>query len=286
MSDDSNHSDRYQSVSSAEECSSVRITALQTDIIWEEKQANLRLLHERLKNLCGKTEIVVLPETFSTGFSMNARQLAEGAEEETVTTLLRWAKEYQLALAGSYIACENRTSWAKETPIYTNRAFFLTPQGEVHYYDKRHLFRMGGERTNFTPGTNRPVITYRGWKILLQICYDLRFPVWSRNVNNEYDLLIYVANWPASRRRVWDVLLQARALENQCYLCGVNRIGNDGNGLAHNGGSVIYSPKGELLGSVPDNTDGDCTVTLEKEQLIRFRERFPVWMDADTFTVT
>lgn len=261
----------------------LRVSILQTDIAWENKQDNLRRLREKLETLRGATEIVVLPETFSTGFSMNSTQLAEPVTGITLTTLRQWAAEYHTAIAGSYIACEES---AATGTAYYNRAFFLTPEGDAYYYDKRHLFRMGSETEHFTAGKDRPLISYRGWNILLLVCYDLRFPVWSRNVRNEYDLLIYVANWPASRRKVWDVLLQARALENLSYVCGVNRIGMDGNRLPHNGGSVIYSPKGEVLASIPDNEERAATATLELSSLKEFRTKFPAWKDADSFTIS
>ena len=184
----------------------MRISILQTDIVWENKQENLRRLREKLETLRGTTEIVVLPETFSTGFSMDTASLAEPTTGETIATLRQWSEEYRLALAGSYIACETASEGRK--PSYYNRAFFLTPEGNTYYYDKRHLFRMGHETEHFTSGNRRPIIRYRGWNILLLVCYDLRFPVWSRNTSNEYDLLIYVANWPIPRRKVWDILLQ------------------------------------------------------------------------------
>lgn len=262
----------------------MRISILQTDIVWEDKQENLRRLREKLDALRGTTEIVVLPETFSTGFSMDTEHLAEPVTGETITILRRWAGEYQLAIAGSYIACE--ASSYEDRPSYYNRAFFLTPEGDAYYYDKHHLFRMGHEVEHFTPGNQRPIISYRGWNILLLVCYDLRFPVWSRNIDNEYDLLIYVANWPVPRRKVWDVLLQARALENICYVCGVNRVGTDNHKLRHSGGSVIYSPKGELLATVPDNEEGAATAALELTSLTDFRQKFPAWKDADHFTIS
>ncbi len=258
----------------------LRASILQTDIAWEDTHANLSRLREKLETLRGATEIAILPETFSTGFSMDAHRLAEPSEGETLSTLRKWAAEYGIALAGSYIAAEPGSG----THCH-NRAFFLTPEGEAHFYDKRHLFRMGEENEHFTPGHQRTVFHYRGWNILLLVCYDLRFPVWSRNVANEYDLLVYMANWPAPRRRVWDVLLQARALENMCYVCGVNRTGTDGNGLAHNGGSVILSPKGTVMASIPDGQEGIATSTLDLESLRQFRAKFPVWKDADHFTL-
>lgn len=262
----------------------MRITLLQTDIIWEDKQQNLRLLREKLNKLRGETEIVVLPETFSTGFSMDAPRLAEPLSGETLSTLRQWAAEFQFAIAGSYIACDPAAS-AHSLPSCHNRAFFITPEGETYYYDKRHLFRMGGETEHFQAGDRRPIFSYHGWNILLQVCYDLRFPVWSRNVNNEYDLLIYVANWPTPRRHVWDILLQARALENICYVCGVNRVGMDGNQLPYSGGSVIYSPKGDAMVRVPDHEEGAATATLDLDALKAFRQKFPAWKDADHFQI-
>lgn len=183
--------------------------------------------------------------------------------------------DFQLALCGSFI-CSERSN-------YYNRAFFITPEGEEFYYDKRHLFRMGNEAEYFSSGNNKLIISYRGWNICLLVCYDLRFPVWSRNVNNEYDLLIYMASWPQARRLAWDTLLCARALENMCYVCGVNRIGVDGNKLIYNGGSVVFSAKGEVLASVPDGEEGIETVSLSLISLQQLRDKFPVWKDADAF---
>lgn len=263
--------------------SPLRVSILQTDITWENKQENLRRLREKLEKLRGETEIAVLPETFSTGFSMNADRLAEPADGPTLSTLRRWAAEFDMAIAGSYIACDAAPDSTGQPMPCHNRGFFLTPEGESWYYDKHHLFRMGNERAHFQAGNHRLLLHYRGWNILLLICYDLRFPVWSRNVDNEYDLLVYVANWPASRRNVWDTLLRARALENQAYVCGVNRIGCDAHQLRHNGGSIIYSPKGEVLAQVNDDEEGTATASLDLSALHEFRTRFPAWKDADPF---
>ncbi len=233
------------------------------------------MLREKLHALRGTTEIVVLPEMFSTGFTMKSRELAEPVSGITVRILKELAADFQLALCGSFI-CSERSN-------YYNRAFFITPEGEEFYYDKRHLFRMGNEAEYFSAGNNKLIISYRGWNICLLVCYDLRFPVWSRNVNNEYDLLIYMASWPQARRLAWDTLLCARALENMCYVCGVNRIGVDGNKLIYNGGSVVFSPKGEPLASVPDGEEGIETVSLSLISLQQLRDKFPVWKDADAF---
>ncbi len=261
----------------------MRISIVQTDIVWENRQENLRRLREKLETLRGATEIVVLPETFSTGFSMHTTRLAEPVTGETITALRQWSNEFRFAIAGSYIASEEGSPGQPDS--YRNRAFFLTPEGEAYYYDKRHLFRMGKEADYFDAGDRRLIISYRGWNILLLVCYDLRFPVWSRNVNNEYDLAIYVANWPAPRRKVWDMLLQARAVENMSYVCGVNRIGSDNRGLPHDGGSAIYSPKGEHMAGIPDNEEGIATTLLDLDNLREFRDKFPVWKDADSFKI-
>ena len=254
---------------------SLKISIVQTDIAWENKQENLRMLREKLHALRGTTEIVVLPEMFSTGFTMKSREFAEPVSGITVRILKELAADFQLALCGSFI-CSERSN-------YYNRAFFITPEGEEFYYDKRHLFRMGNEAEYFSAGNNKLIISYRGWNICLLVCYDLRFPVWSRNVNNEYDLLIYMASWPQARRLAWDTLLCARALENMCYVCGVNRIGVDGNKLIYNGGSVVFSAKGEVLASVPDGEEGIETVSLSLISLQQLRDKFPVWKDADAF---
>ena len=253
----------------------LKISIVQTDIAWENKQENLRMLREKLHALRGTTEIVVLPEMFSTGFTMKSREFAEPVSGITVRILKELAADFQLALCGSFI-CSERSN-------YYNRAFFITPEGEEFYYDKRHLFRMGNEAEYFSSGNNKLIISYRGWNICLLVCYDLRFPVWSRNVNNEYDLLIYVASWPQARRLAWDTLLCARALDNMCYVCGVNRIGVNGNKLIYNGGSVVFSAKGEVLASVPDGEEGIETVSLSLISLQQLRDKFSMWKDADAF---
>jgi omega-amidase len=179
------------------------------------------------------------------------------------------------ALVGSF-NCE-------EQGKYFNRAFFVTPSHLCYFYDKRHLFRMGEEADHFSAGSKQLIIPYKGFNIALLVCYDLRFPVWSRNRDNGYDVLVYVANWPASRRKVWDTLLRARALENMSYVIGVNRVGTDGYKLPYDGGSIVISAKGETLASVADNTEGTATVSIDTESLIHFRNKFPVWKDADAF---
>ena len=254
----------------------MKIAIIQNDIVWGNPAANREHVAEILAD-CEQVDLLVLPEMFSTGFCTQPEGVAEPADNLTLLQMKEWAAQYDCAVAGS-VAVEDGGR-------YYNRFYFVKPNGETTCYDKHHLFRMGNETKYFSPGKNRPIIHYHGWNILLLICYDLRFPVWSRNRNNEYDMVVYVANWPAARRRVWDVMLQTRAMENSSYLCGVNRIGMDGNNLFYNGGSAIYSPKGELLANVADNVDGVATATLSLNELKSFREKFPVWKDADSFTL-
>ncbi|MFA6873071.1 MAG: nitrilase-related carbon-nitrogen hydrolase, partial [Bacteroidaceae bacterium] len=197
---------------------------------------------------------------------------AESLEGETISQLTAFAKQFEVAIVGSFIC--------KDDECYYNRAFFITPQ-ESYYYDKRHLFRMGGEAQSFSSGNERVIVTYKQWHIMLLVCYDLRFPIWSRNRGCEYDLCIYVANWPASRIHVWDALLLARALENQTYICGVNRVGIDGNGIPYNGHSKLIDARGEKLLQLPDEKTCVEVVVIDKEPLLHFREKFSVWMDAD-----
>lgn len=256
---------------------SLRVSLIQTDIVWEDKKQNLENIERKIAGLKGLTDLVVLPEMFSTGFSMNSQNLAEEVNGYTVSFLKKWAKEYDLALCGSFIA--------KDNDQFFNRGFFISPEKEL-YYDKKHLFRMGNERSAFSEGGEKFIVEHKGVNICLLICYDLRFPVWSRNVSNAYDLLIYVASWPDSRAKVWDALLKARALENQSYVCGVNRVGTDGFGLNYKGGSVLIDAKGDILSSLKDYEEGVETIAISKKMLDDFRNKFPVWMDADKFQIT
>lgn len=252
----------------------LRISLVQYDIAWENKQKNLDHIHTTVSNLEGKTDVIILPEMCTTGFSMNSHNLAEPLDGSTITALKQWAMQYDVAICGSYIAKENAVSY--------NRGFFITPDKEF-YYDKRHLFRMGSEPQSFSAGDKRLIFEHKGFNICLLICYDLRFPVWARNVNNEYDLLIYTANWPGSRAKVWNALLMARALENMAYVCGVNRIGEDGNGLKHEGESKLLDAKGDELVSLGQDLEMVRTVCISKLELEQFRAKFPVWKDADRF---
>ena len=256
----------------------LRISLVQADIAWEDKSLNLKNYGNLLSNLSGKTDLAVLPEMFSTGFSMQCHPLAETNEGKTISEVKTWAVSFEMAIAGSFLAKDESGN------IY-NRGFFITPEGTSYFYDKRHLFRMGNEHDCFVAGRKQLIIPYKGWNIQLIICYDLRFPVWSRNVDNAYDLLICAANWPEVRNSVWETLLKARALENQAFVCGVNRIGEDGNQLKHHGNSMLISPKGEVLSKKALNKQAVNTYTINKEELEHFREKFPAWKDADKFNL-
>ncbi|MBK7434231.1 MAG: amidohydrolase [Chitinophagaceae bacterium] len=256
------------------------ISLIQTNIFWEEKATNLRLLEEKIGRIEQKTEIVVLPEMFSTGFSMNAAALAENMEGETVQWMKRVSRENGVVLTGSLII--------EEEGRYYNRLIWMLPNGQSGHYDKRHLFAYGGEDSHYSPGNKRLIASVKGWKINLLVCYDLRFPVWARQQSAggepEYDVLIYVANWPERRSHAWKTLLCARAIENQSYVVGVNRVGNDGNNIYHSGNSLVIDPLGQVLYHMADEEDV-FTITLQKEMLQETREKFPFLKDADGFKI-
>jgi predicted amidohydrolase len=256
----------------------LRISFIQSTIAWEDKRQNLTRYGNLLKTVAGKTDLVALPEMFSTGFSMKAKNLAEDNDGFTIRTIRSWSGEYGFAVCGSFLANDSSGR------IY-NRGFFVTPQGNTCFYDKRHLFRMGEENEQFTAGEQMLIIPYQTWNIRLIICYDLRFPVWNRNRNNEYDLLICPANWPEARSNVWETLLKARAMENQSYVCGINRIGEDGMKIAHRGNSCLIDFKGQTIAEAPANTESLITCELDKIALDAFRQKFPVWKDADSFEI-
>lgn len=255
----------------------LRISMVQSHIIWEDRDENIGYYGELLRRVAGKTDIAILPETFTTGFSMHVEKMADTMDGPTIPAVKEWARKYKLAIVGSFIV--------KEEDRYFNRAFFITPEGDASFYDKRHLFRMAHEDQYFTSGNARTIVPYKGWNICLQVCYDLRFPVWSRNVDNEYDLVIYVANWPEARKKAWKSLLQARAIENMAYACGVNRVGVDGNDFTFRGDSMVFSPKGKKLADAGKREEVIRTCTLNRTELEEFRTKFPAWKDADLFTL-
>jgi len=268
--------------------STLTITIVQTQLSWENKEDNLRLLSEKIMGINQKTEIIILPEMFSTGFSMNPGILAEKMDGPTVDWMKKIAGEKKIILAGSIIIKEDEESGSR----YYNRLIWMLPNGQYGYYDKRHLFAYAGEDEKYSSGNKRLIASVKGWKINLLVCYDLRFPVWSRQNHpqpgeagsHEYDLLIYVANWPERRNHAWKTLLQARAIENQCYVAGANRIGIDGNNIVYSGDSMIIDPLGEVLYDGPNKED-IFTYTLHKEKLEDVRMKFPFWKDADRFLI-
>jgi len=254
----------------------MNISIIQPDLVWEDKYRNFKNLSELISPLFNKTDIIILPEMFNTGFSMNPEQLSEEPEEETFDWMIKLAHKGNFGLCGSYTV--------KQDMHFFNRWIFVTPESESWYYDKRHLFSMGGEDKFFSSGKTRLVFSFRGIRISPYICYDLRFPVWSRNCN-DYDLMINAANWPESRSDVWNTLLKARAIENQCYVAGVNRIGTDGNGIKYCGESVILDPYGRIIASANSNEQGSITGEISMTELSDFRKKFPVLNDADNFSI-
>jgi predicted amidohydrolase len=254
----------------------MKISIIQPDLFWEDKYRNFKNLSELISPLFKKTDIVVLPEMFNTGFSMNPEQLSESPDAETFDWMKNTAQKGNFGLCGSYMVKENLN--------FFNRWVFVTPEKECWHYDKRHLFTMTGEDKFFSRGKNRLIFSFRGVRISPYICYDLRFPVWSRN-RNDYDLIIYAANWPESRSEVWNTLLKARAIENQCYVAGANRIGTDGKGVKYCGESAIIDFHGGIIASVNSNEDGSVTGEISMSDLSDFKKKFPVFNDADNFTI-
>lgn len=258
----------------------LHITTVQTSLVWENKAANLQMLSEKINNIQEKTHIVVLPEMFSTGFSMKPETLAETMEGPSVEWMKKTAAAKRVILTGSLII--------EEGGKFFNRLIWMLPNGQYGTYDKRHLFGYGGEDNHYTPGSKRLITSVNGWSINLQVCYDLRFPVWARQQQRdaapEYDVLIYVANWPERRSHPWKTLLQARAIENQCYVVGVNRVGDDGNSIYHSGDTMVVSPLGEMLYHQCDREEVH-TIVLDKERLLETRSKFPFLRDADEFGI-
>lgn len=263
----------------------LNVAAIQTSLVWEDKEANIHMLGEKIRAFKEPTEVFILPEMFTTGFTMRADLFAEPMEGPTHQWMREMAKAKNAAVAGSYIVSEGSNCY--------NRLMWVNPDGSTVYYDKRHLFRMAEEDRHYTGGTKRMIVDYNGWKICLQVCYDLRFPVWSRNryriedgkAEAEYDVLIYVANWPERRSHPWKTLLMARAIENACYVVGVNRVGNDGKFVYHCGDSAVYDFKGVLVTGALISTEEIITARLSKQDLRDYRKAFPVGLDADRFLI-
>jgi len=271
--------------------STLTVTTIQPDLVWEDKTANLQRLEKQIFSITEPTELVVLPEMFSTGFSMRPENLAEPMDGPTVSWMCEIAARRRVILTGSVIV--------REGGNYYNRLIWMLPTGEYGYYDKRHRFAFAGEDDQYTAGHKRLIGAVKGWRILLLVCYDLRFPVWSRQTPGEgaapvasasresdleYDCILYVANWPERRALAWTTLLQARAIENQSYVIGVNRVGNDGNNIYHSGDSMIIDPLGVVLYH-GQRKEEVFTQTLRKERLTEVRQKFPFWRDADHFNI-
>jgi predicted amidohydrolase len=262
--------------------SSLTITLIQTALHWEDKRQNLEMLERKINSIKERTEVIVLPEMFSTGFSMKPELLSEMMEGESVSWMKRISSEKRAIVTGSLVI--------KDGEDYFNRLVWMQPDGKYGYYDKRHLFAYAHEDKHYSSGNKRLIASVKGWKINLQVCYDLRFPVWARHNfaatggNPEYDLLIYVANWPEKRNLAWKTLLQARAIENQCFVVGVNRVGDDGNGIYHSGDSCIVNAMGDLLYTRAHDEDIH-TITLHKEAIEETRTKLPFWKDGDNFMI-
>ncbi|PLX06614.1 MAG: amidohydrolase [Marinilabiliales bacterium] len=255
--------------------SKLKIAVLQYDIIWENALANQKKITDLINN-AENADVYVLPEMFNTGFSNNVSDFAEEYNGATVLFMKNLAKSKNTAICGSIILSDKEK--------YYNSFLFVKPDGDIIRYDKRHLFKMGGEADMFTSGKNRVVYSYKGVRFLLQVCYDLRFPVWSRN-RNDYDVIIYIANWPASRRYIYDTLLSARAIENQAYVIAANRIGEDGNGIKYDGGTSVFDFKGTKICNASDNIESFIYSDLHITDLKDFRDKFPAWQDADDFDI-
>ena len=256
----------------------LKVTIIQSDLHWEDKSKNLEMFSQKIAAISEATDLIVLPEMFTTGFSMNPEKFAEQMTGTTLNWMKQKAKEKNCVITGSFI-CEERGK-------YFNRLVWMNADGTYKTYDKRHLFRIGDEDNHYGHGDRKIIVDLKGWKICPLICYDLRFPVWARNTKaNHYDVLIYVANWPERRVHPWKSLLVARAIENQSYVVGVNRIGNDGNDIYHSGDSVVLNAKGESISKVKSKEDSIETITLNYSELAEFRKIFPAMLDADEFEI-
>jgi predicted amidohydrolase len=268
----------------------LRVAALQTDLHWENPKANALNIERQMDAMNGDTDLIVLPEMWATGFSMKPDKIAMEWDDRwraspeqwpaPLRAMLDWSQKKNAAVVGS-LSCK-----IMRGKRLVNRCFFVSPTHELDWYDKRHLFVFAGENNVYSCGESSKTIEWRGWKLRLQICYDLRFPVFSRNrASDPYDALIYVANWPETRVSSWKALITARSIENQCYTIGVNRVGADGNGIAHNGCSLLLNPKGHALAESIENESVWIQATLSAKELIDFRAKFPVLLDADEFEI-
>jgi omega-amidase len=254
----------------------MKTTIIQSDLVWEDKEANLEHFSSLIDNISGETDLIVLPEMFTTAFSMNPARFAETMDGPSVKWMLKKSEEGNFALCGTLII--------EDEGGYYNRMLFVTPSGRITKYDKHHLHVISSEPEFYTPGNERVICDYMKFGFNLQICYDLRFPVWSRNTGNS-DVIIYPALWPKARSHAWKSLLVARAIENQCYVVGVNRIGANPDGTTYSGDSAIIGPRGETLASLASDTEGIATAVISRQELDKYRKEMPVWRDSDPFTI-
>jgi omega-amidase len=260
-----------------DEKDNLSVTLIQSNLFWEDKRGNLNQFANRISGITENTDIIVLPEMFSTGFTMNAEKLSEPMDGITVTWMKEVAHFKQAAVCGSVIIKEGNSTY--------NRFIWVEPSGKISYYDKAHLFRMGEENKHYTAGKDRIIIDYKGWKIAPFVCYDLRFPVWLKRSNDfDFDLMIIVASWPEKRVQHWQILSQARAIENQSYLIALNRVGEDGNQIVYNGQSALYNPQGKLINTLT-NEEFETTFSIQLPELKTYRKAFPIWLDDDNFEI-
>ncbi len=253
-----------------------RLSLIQTHIEWESPEKNYRRYEKLIDENIPETDAVLLPEMFATGFSMNTGGFAETMDGPSISWMREMAASRNMAIGGSLIIRENEG--------VKNRFVWMLPNGNYTFYDKRHLFRMGLENEFYKPGHQRIVVEHKGFRFLLAVCYDLRFPVWLRN-RNDYDAILLVANWPAARRDVWTKLIYARALENLCYMAAVNRTGTDGNEIDYTGDSMAVDMKGQIMHLAAENREEVFTVVFDLNKLLDFRQKFPAWADADDFEI-
>ncbi|MBT8245676.1 MAG: amidohydrolase [Winogradskyella sp.] len=254
----------------------LKIALIQSDLTWENPEDNRNHFTSKIESISESVDLIVLPEMFTSGFTMNASSIAEKMEGDTINWLKALASVKELAIVGSLVVSENNK--------YYNRLVFVRPNGEIDTYDKRHTFTLAGEHRVYTAGITKTIIDYKGWKICSLICYDLRFPVWARNTE-DYDVLVYVANWPKPRINAWDALLKARAIENMSYCIGVNRIGVDATGHEYPGHSACYNVLGEKLTHIIPNEKGIEIVSLDKKHIKKHREKLNFLNDKDNFSL-
>ena len=254
----------------------LHVVGIQTDLFWENPTKNIAAFEEKINSLPENTDLVVLPEMFTTGFTMNPKNIAEKIDGNTISWLQEIAVKKQLAITGSIVIQKKNK--------YYNQLVFVHPTGKVETYTKRHSFTLAGEDKVYTSGSEKLIVTYKGWRICPLICYDLRFPVWARNTEN-YDLLLFMANWPVKRIKAWDTLLKARSIENMCYTIGVNRTGLDANNYNYSGNSLITDYLGEEISNLPENKVGIVSATISKKRQDTLREKLGFLNDMDSFSI-